>query len=137
MADLADAPHIPADTFDCIILTQTLHLIFDVQAAVATVRRILAPDGVVLATVPGISQVHRGQWRDTWYWSFTPAAARRMFETRFAPDDVVIEQHGSVLSAVGLLEGLASHELTESELATDDDAYPVFVGIRAVKGADL
>ena len=36
VADLADAAHIPADNFDCIILTQTLHLIFDVRAAVAT-----------------------------------------------------------------------------------------------------
>ena len=61
VADLADAAHIPADAFDCIILTQTLHLIFDVRAAVATVRRILAPGGVVLATVPGISQVDRGR----------------------------------------------------------------------------
>jgi hypothetical protein len=39
-----------------------------------------------------------------------------------------------VLSAIGLLEGLASHELTEDELSVDDHAYPVFVGIRAVKG---
>ena len=134
VADLADAPHIASDQFDCIILTQTLHLIFDVPAAVATLHRILAPGGVVLATVPGISQVDRGEWSATWYWSFTGPAARRTFETRFAADDVVVEQHGSVLSAVALLEGLASHELTASELGADDEAYPVFVGVRAVKG---
>lgn len=133
VADLADAAHVPASSFDCIILTQTLHLIFDVPAAIATLHRILAPGGVVLATVPGISQVHRGEWSDTWYWSFTAPAARRTFETRFAPEDVVVEQHGSVLSAVALLEGLASHELTADELAADDEAYPVFVGVRAVK----
>lgn len=136
VADLAKADHIPADAFDCIILTQTLQLIFDVRTAVATLHRILAPGGVVLATVPGISQVDRGEWSDTWYWSFTAQAARRLFETRFAAADVTVEQHGSVLSAVGLLQGLASHELAESELAADDDAYPVFVGIRAVKPAD-
>lgn len=136
VADLAHADHIPPGAFDCIILTQTLQLIFDVHAAVATLHRILAPGGVVLATVPGISQVDRGEWSATWYWSFTARAAQRMFETCFASDDVAIEQHGSVLSAVGLLEGLASHELTEDELAADDAAYPVFVGIRAVKSAD-
>jgi len=134
VADLADGAEIPADAFDCIILTQTLHLIFDVPAAVATLQRILAPGGVVLATVPGISQVDRGEWSDTWYWSFTAPAARRMFETQFAANEVTVEQHGSVLSAVALLEGLASHELTEAELSADDEAYPVFVGIRAVKG---
>lgn len=134
VADLADARDIPADAFDCIVLTQTLHLIFDVPAAVATLHRILAPGGVVLATVPGITQVDRGEWGDTWYWSFTAPAARRTFEAQFPPDDIAIEQHGCVLSAVALLEGLASHELTERELAVDDPAYPVFVGIRAVKG---
>lgn len=135
VADLADADHVPSDLFDCIILTQTLHLIFDVRAAVATLHRILAPGGVLLATVPGISQVDRGEWAATWYWSFTGAAARRAFEERFATEEVTVVQHGSVLSAVALLEGLASHELTEAELAVDDPAYPVFVGVRAVKDA--
>lgn len=134
VADLADAAHVPSDSFDCIILTQTLHLIFDVAAAVATVHRILAPGGVVLATVPGISQVDRGQWSATWYWSFTAPAVRRLFEASFAEVDVAVEQHGSVLSALALLEGLASHELSPAELAVDDEAYPVFVGVRAVKG---
>ena len=111
VADLADGGHMPSGAFDCIILTQTLHLIFDVQAAVATLHRILAPGGVLLATVPGISQVDRGEWSETWYWSFTPAAARRTFEAQFATDDIAVEQHGCVLSAIALLEGLASHEL--------------------------
>jgi SAM-dependent methyltransferase len=136
VADLAKADHVPSNLFDCIILTQTLHLIFDVQAAVATLHRILAPGGVLLATVPGISQVDRGEWSATWYWSFTSAAARRTFESKFAADKITVEQHGSVLSAVALLEGLASHELTEAELEVDDPAYPVFVGVRAVKDAD-
>ena len=30
IADLASAPHIPSDTFDCIIFTQTLQLIYDI-----------------------------------------------------------------------------------------------------------
>ena len=90
----------------------------------------------MLATVPGISQVDRGEWSDTWYWSLTPAAARRTFEAQFAADDIVVESHGCVLSAIALLEGLASQELTESELAVNDAAYPVLVGIRAVKEAD-
>ena len=77
-------------------------------AAVTTLRRILAPDGVILATVPGISQVDRGEWSATWYWSFTGPAVRRLFEAHFTAVDISVEQHGSVLSAVALLEGLAS-----------------------------
>jgi SAM-dependent methyltransferase len=135
VADLVDGEGLPSDTFDCIILTQTLHLIFDVSAAVETLHRILAPNGVVLATVPGISQVERGRWRDRWCWSFTTTAAQRTFQAHFAAGDVAVEQHGSVLSAVAFLEGVASQELTESELAAADPAYPVLVAVRAIKGA--
>ena len=53
VADLTDAPHIPDDTFDCAIVTQTLQFVYDVRAAFATLHRILAPGGVLLATVPG------------------------------------------------------------------------------------
>lgn len=134
VADLTDGAHIPSDAFDCIVLTQTLHLIFDVRAAVETLFRILAPQGVLLATVPGISPVDQGEWRDSWYWSFTDKAARRTLEASFPPEDVVVEQDGNVLAAVAFLEGLASTELEERELLVCDPAYPVCVTIRAVKG---
>src|SRR5918994_645327 len=54
VADLASAPHVPSDTFDCIICTQTLHLIYDVRLVVQTLYRVLKPGGVLLATIPGI-----------------------------------------------------------------------------------
>src|SRR5436190_22140498 len=34
VADLATADEVASDSFDCIVLTQTLHLIYDVRAAV-------------------------------------------------------------------------------------------------------
>ena len=53
VGDLASADHIESDAFDCVILTQTLHLIYDVRAALVTLHRILRPGGVLLATFPG------------------------------------------------------------------------------------
>src|SRR5690606_30554914 len=50
IGDLSDAPHLPDDTFDCIILTQTLHLIYDYKSAIATCYRILKPGGTLLLT---------------------------------------------------------------------------------------
>lgn len=41
---LTRADHIDANSFDCIILTQTLHVIYDIRAAVATLHRILRPE---------------------------------------------------------------------------------------------
>jgi SAM-dependent methyltransferase len=133
VADLANAQAIPSGSFDCVILTQTLHLIYDVPAAISTLQRILAPGGVLLATVPGISQIERGEWGATWYWSFTVASMVRRFGESFRPSDVAVRSHGNVLVAIGFLEGLAADELTDKERLAPDDAYPVLITIRATK----
>jgi SAM-dependent methyltransferase len=133
VADLACAEHIASNSFDCVIVTQTLHLIFDVAAAVRTVHRILRPGGVCLATVPGISQVDSGAWQDYWYWSLTPAAARRLFTEAFTGGDVAVEAHGNVLASTAFLYGLAASELSRAELDANDPSYPLLVTIRAVK----
>ena len=57
--DLAEPGVLPQGAFDCVILTQMLHLIFDLGAAVAEIRAALAPGGVALITVPGISRSQR------------------------------------------------------------------------------
>ena len=46
VGDLTNADHIPSDTFDCFVLTQTIHLIVDVASALRTVHRLLKPGGV-------------------------------------------------------------------------------------------
>lgn len=135
VADLTAAPQVPSDTFDCVIITQTLHLIYDMPAAVRTMHRILKPGGVCLVTVPGISQVDAGAWRDTWFWSVTDAAARRMFAEGFPGGDVQVGAHGNVLAACAFLHGLASSELTRRELDHADPAFPMLVTVRAVKGS--
>ena len=131
VGDLANADHIPDETFDCFVLTQTLHMIFDMPAAIRTIHRILRPGGVVLITVPGISQIDRDEWRDTWYWSLTAAALRRLLAQGWT--QLSVEAQGNVLSAVAFLHGIATGELTPDEMAVRDEAYPVIVAARAVK----
>ena len=72
IGDLAEGESLPSDAFDCFVCTQTLTYIYEVQRAVQTIHRILAPGGVLLATVPGISQMSPYD-RDRWgeYWRFT------------------------------------------------------------------
>jgi Methyltransferase domain len=41
IGDLVTASHIPSNAFDCIVCTQTLGFIYDVNAAVKTIHRIL------------------------------------------------------------------------------------------------
>lgn len=132
--DLTDAGHIPSDTYDCVIVTFTLQVIFDVPAAMRTLARIVRPGGVVLAVVPGISQISRydmDQWGE--FWRFTSLSARRLFEQVFRPEDITVTTYGNVLSALASLHGLHCTELTKAELDHCDRDYEQVIGIRAVK----
>lgn len=135
VADLSRADHIPSEIFDCIILTQTLHLVYDVRAAISTLRRILRPGGVLLATFPGISQIDHYDWGGSWYWAFTALSARRLFEEVFSASDLKIETYGNVLAAISFLQGLAAEELRKEELDYNDADYEVTIAVRAVKEA--
>jgi SAM-dependent methyltransferase len=134
VGDLTNADHIPGNSFDCMILTQTLQTIYDVPAVVRTVHRILRPGGVVLVTMPGISKISRYDM-DRWgyYWSFTTGSARRLFEIAFPADHVQVSAHGNVLAAIGFLHGLAKEELSEKELDYVDPDYELLICVRAVK----
>jgi glycosyltransferase involved in cell wall biosynthesis/SAM-dependent methyltransferase len=133
VADLASADHIPSDSFDCLILTQTLHLIYDARAAIATAHRILKPGGVLLTTFPGISQIDHYDWGGTWHWSFTALSAERMFGEAFPAENFKVETHGNVLAAISFLHGLAFEELRAEELDYNDPDYQVTIAVRAVK----
>jgi glycosyltransferase involved in cell wall biosynthesis len=133
VGDLTDREVLPENAFDCMILTQTLQLIYDVPLAIARIHRALAPGGVVLVTAPGISQIDRGEWAKTWFWSFTPLGLQRLFGAAFGPDAVMVERYGNVFAATAFLHGLAVEELEKTDLDPIDDAYPVIVAVRARK----
>lgn len=132
-ADLADAPHVPADTFDCILCPQTLQYIYELRAAVRTLHRILKPGGVLLVTLPAISHTCDVVWGDSWCWHFTPVSARLLFTEVFGADQVQVEAHGNVLAAVAFLHGMAVEELRQEELDYRAPGYDVSITVRAVK----
>lgn len=134
VGDLTSADHIPSNTFDCIIFTQTLQFIYDVRAAVRTLYRILRPGGILLATFPGISQISRydmDRWGD--YWRFTTLSARRLFEEAFPAAHVMVEAFGNVLAAVAFLHGLSAQDLRPEQLGYPDPDYQLLIAVRAVK----
>ena len=116
LGDLAGEHILPANAFDCIVLTQTLHLIFDMPAA-RRLHRALAPGGVLLVTVPGITPLERGVWGRMWCWSFTGVSARLLFGPLFGEENVAVEVQGNVLSATACLQGLAAEELTRARIS--------------------
>lgn len=133
VGDLTCADHIPSDSFDCFILTQTLHLVYDVRAALKTLYRILKPGGVALVTFPGISQISHDEWGKYWCWGFTTLSGQRLFEEVFPTANVKIETHGNVLAATAFLHGLAVEELRREELEHRDRDYEVLITVRVVK----
>lgn len=134
VGDLTSADHIDSNLFDCIILTQTLQLIYDFRAALRTLHRILKPRGVLLATLPGISQIAREggeQWTD--HWRFTRLATEKLFAEVFDAQNVSVQAHGNVLAATAFLYGLAIEEVHRWELDYRDPDYELSIAVRAVK----
>ncbi len=133
VGDLCDGENLPSDAFDAIVLTQTLHLLFDMPKAVETLWRVLKPGGTLLVTVPWISSIDRGEWGGDWCWSISPKALEHLLSGPFPPGSTGVRCYGNVLSATAFLYGLAEHELSQAELDVHDAFCPVLVAGRAVK----
>jgi SAM-dependent methyltransferase len=133
VGDLSTQTHFPSDAFDCIIFTQTLSFIFDTRPAIRTLHRMLRPGGVLLVTLPGLTQISRydmERWGD--FWRFTSLSAQRLFAEAFS-SEVTVEAHGNVWIATALLQGLTVEELLPKELNYVDPDYQVLITVRAVK----
>ena len=133
VGDLTVPGVMPDNTFDCIILTQTLQMIFNLEDAVTRLHAALKPGGVLLLTVPGITQLESGEWGAAWCWSFTHRSIRNLFERSFDSDALEITTHGNCYSAITFLFGAALEEVDRAKLDPVDMTYPVIVTLRAQK----
>lgn len=134
VGDLTRAETLPANAFDCVLLTQTLQHIYDMHTAVQMLFGILQRGGSVLATMPGISHISRfdmDRWGD--FWRFTTASAARLFGGVFGESNVLVESWGNAYAAVGLLHGLAVKDLDAAKLDVHDRDYQVIVTVVATK----
>jgi SAM-dependent methyltransferase len=133
VGDLGRANVLPEAAFDCIIFTQTLQYIFDLRTGVGELYRGLKPGGVLLLTVPGITQIADEQWIETWYWSLTTVSTRRLLEEKFGCDNIEIEYYGNVFAAAAFLYGIAFEEVDRADLDIKDPSYPVTITACAVR----
>lgn len=135
VGDLADPATLPEAAFDCAVITQTLHLVWDMAAAARALHRALRPGGVLLLTSPGITAIDRHEWNAPWYWSLTPQSAARLFGEAFGSANVAVASHGNVFAACAFLQGLALEEVPRRKLDLADPSYPVIVTVRATRAA--
>lgn len=134
VGDLVTGQGVPPGRFDSIILTQTLHLIYEVKSVLNTVHQALAPGGAVLATLPGISQISQydmKRWGD--FWRFTTLSTRRLFSEVFGDANVQVCAFGNVYAACALLQGLCVADLNPRDLDPVDPDYEVIITVRAAR----
>lgn len=131
--DLANASFIPDDEFDCIILTQTLQMIYNYKEAIATCFRILKPGGSLLLTVPGISNVDFDEWKEYWMFSFTKNSISRLLAEFFPTKKVDVETYGNVLVATAFLYGMGLPELKKEQVDYVDPHYQLIISAVATK----
>ncbi|GHV43968.1 hypothetical protein AGMMS49546_27100 [Spirochaetia bacterium] len=135
IGDLTNNETLPEGKIDCFICTQTFNFIFDVQKAIEGCYKLLRTNGVLLATVSGISQISRydmDRWGD--YWRFTDLSIRKLMESVFKKENIEISIFGNVLSTTAFLQGLAVEDLPDKKiLDVKDDDYQITIGIRAIK----
>ncbi len=134
VGDLSKPGTLPQDTFDCIILTQTLNVLYDPRLAIRHAIAALAPGGTLLITVPGISQISRhdmDRWGD--YWRFTNRSLGQLLAEQVGEDSIEITAHGNVAVAKAFLDGLAVDEIDPVLLEHDDIDYQVLLTARATK----
>ncbi len=136
VADLGEADSLPPHKFDCVVFTQTLHLVPDMRTALANVWRSLAPGGILLLTVPALGRhdtrkgSHHDRWRVTstgleWLLSGLPGA------------EATTSTYGNLVTCTAFLYGLAAEELSPEELQVNDAQYPLIVATRVHKGPGL
>ena len=133
VADLSKPDQFPEGQFDCFVLTQTMQFIYDVQSVVQSAHRLLAPGGVLLATVPSVSRIAPRYGPTTEFWRFTAASCARLFGDVFGERNVEVRTHGNVLAATAFLYGAALEEIPHEKLDVDDPFFPIIVSVRATR----
>ena len=128
--DLRNLQNIQKNTYDCLIITQTLGMIDDYEAAVREIHRILKPDGCLLLTVSATAPILDPEKS---FWRFTQASINYIFGKYFKKNKMQTKSYGNVLAGQAFWVGLAVEDMEKSELEFNDPLYPLIIALRAYK----
>lgn len=130
IADLEQPASLSLENYDCIILTQTLHLLRQPGRCIENCYHALRRRGVLLATAPSVSRVSP-TYPDSDYWRFTPAGIAALF-SRHWPGHFTVHAKGNLRSCIGFLLGEVVEEVAPAVL-DDDPRFPLNVAVEAHK----
>lgn len=128
--DLSSADIIPDNTYDTLIITQTLGLIPEHEKAVGHLYRILKPGGTLLITVSTM-----GPWikNGNGYWRYSIKSLPYLLEKFFQKDRITAHTYGNVLTGQAFWVGMAAQEFTKEQLDFKDERFPIIVTAVATK----
>jgi SAM-dependent methyltransferase len=129
VGDLGVPGLIPVESFDCVIVPQTLQYVADPRVAVVGLHAALRPGGVLLITMPMIAKLD-DRAADVDHWRITPVGMRAALAAWCPGAEVTVESAGNVLTATAFLQGLAAEELRPEEFDVVDPMYPMIVMAR-------
>jgi hypothetical protein len=131
IADLQLAGSLPAESYDCIILTQTLHLLRRPGQCLENCFAALRSGGVLLATAPSVTRVSP-TYPNGDFWRFTPAGIAELFG-RHWPSDFRVEAFGNLRTCMAFLMGEVVEDLSGAVLDRHDPRFPLTVAAEASK----
>jgi SAM-dependent methyltransferase len=140
VADLSRADSLPPDTYDCFLNQFTMHLIYDVEAALYHSIRILKPGGVLLVNFSCVDyyfprglDMHTGAPLYLFWW-FTPIQVENLLRrSGLSAPDYHLTIYGNLFARVAYQMNLPAEELTRDELEYADPGHPLLLCVRAVK----
>jgi SAM-dependent methyltransferase len=142
VGDLSRADHVQSETYDCFINQFTMHLIYDVEAALYHSVRILKPGGVLLVNFPCVDyyfprglDMHTGAPLFLFWW-FTPILVENLLRRIGLGDgDYQITVLGNLFTRVAYQMNMRAEELTQLELNSFDPGHPLLICVRVVRPA--
>jgi SAM-dependent methyltransferase len=140
IADLTRADPVPSDTYDCFINQFTMHVIYDLDAALYHSIRLLKPGGVLLVNFSCVDyDLYKGLDMGTGaplylHWAFTPLQVANLLHRQALTEaDYQLELYGNLFSRVAYQLNLTAEELTRHELEFKDPGHPLLICVRVVK----
>jgi SAM-dependent methyltransferase len=140
VADLSRADHVPSDIYDCFVNQFTMHMIYDVEAALYHSIRVLKPGGVFLVNFSCLDYyfpagLDMGTGAPLFlYWWFTPIQVENFLRRIGLTDtDFTLDVYGNLFARVAYQMNIPAEELTQSELEYVDAGHPLLICARIVK----
>lgn len=121
---------VKSNTYDCLIISQTIHVNDDYDSIIKECYRILKPGGVLLVTLPTLSPTWNLQIN---MWRFSIESAKHVFSKYFNSKKLTVKSYGNQTGAIFFWSGFAIEEMTAAELKKNDPKMPLIIGVRAVK----